>query len=146
MEKEEIQKRFKYFIDIRCQKEGTINAMLQMKPIHFDMDNKTVMLSFPVHTWESNPHAHMHGGIICAILDVTMGCASYTFSQATFTPTIQMSVNFVKGIPEHEVLLVEGILDHVGTRMAQVRAIARLERTNEIVATANGSYAINTRK
>lgn len=120
--------------------------MLEMELYAYDLEQKTITLAFPVRTWEANPVGNMHGGMICAILDVTMGCAAYVFSQAYFTPTIQMSVNFVKGIPSDEVLLVEGILDHAGSRMAQARAIARLQRTNEVAATGNGSYAMNQKK
>lgn len=146
MEKEIIEQRIQHFMELRNTKTGTINAMLEMELYAYDLEQKTITLAFPVCTWEANPVGNMHGGMICAILDVTMGCAAYVFSQAYFTPTIQMSVNFVKGIPSDEVLLVEGILDHAGSRMAQARAIARLQRTNEVAATGNGSYAMNHKK
>lgn len=146
MEKEKIEQRIKHFMELRKTKEGTINAMLEMQMYDFDIEHKTITLAFPVRAWESNPVGNMHGGMICAALDVAMGCAAYIYSEAFFTPTIQMSVNFVKGIPTDEILLVEGICDHAGSRMAQARAIARLQRTNEVAATGNGSYAINQKK
>lgn len=146
MEKEKIEQRIKHFMELRNTKQGTINAMLEMQLYAYDIEQKTITLAFPVRAWESNPVGNMHGGMICAALDVTMGCASYVFSDAYFTPTIQMSVNFVKGIPSNEILLVEGICDHAGSRMAQARSIARLQSTNEVAATGNGSYAINQKK
>lgn len=146
MKKETIEARVQHFLSIRCAEKDSINAMIDMHLIAYDIEKQTVTLAFPVQKWELNPAGNMHGGMICAALDVTMGCASYIYSEASFTPTIQMSVNFVKGIKEHETLLIEGICDHAGSRMAQARSIATLRGSGEVVATGNGSYAINTKK
>lgn len=146
MTQAEIEARIQHFLTIRNQKEDTINAMIAMELKEYDIEHKTVTLSFPVKGWELNPAGQMHGGMICAALDITMGCASYIFSNASFTPTIQMSVNFVKGIKEGETLLIQGICDHAGSRMAQARSIAYLKSDGEVAATGNGSYAINTHK
>lgn len=146
MSKETIEARVQHFLSIRCADKDSINAMLDMRLVAYDIEKQSVTLTFPVQKWELNPAGNMHGGMICAALDVTMGCASYIYSKADFTPTIQMSVNFVKGIKEQETLLIEGICDHAGSRMAQARSIATLQSSGEVAATGNGSYAINTKK
>ena len=139
----EIDQRIQTFMKLRTSKKGTINAMLDMEFIRYDLKKQSVTLEFPVRMWELNPVGHMHGGMICSILDITMGCASYVFSDSMFTPTIQLSVNFVKSICPNDVLLVEGICDHAGSRMVQTRAIATMKETAVLVASANGSYAVN---
>ena len=88
----------------------------------------------------------MHGGIIATALDITMGCISYVSGNAVFTPTIQMAVNYVGGVSSGDTLLVEGICDHAGSRMSQTRAIARSKKSGKVVATANGSYIMNTKQ
>lgn len=143
---QEIETRIQQFLKIRCSAKDTINAMLEMEFVDYDIEHKSVTLAFPIKTWELNPAGNMHGGMICAALDVTMGCASFIYSKAAFTPTIQMSVNFVKGIKAGDTLFIQGICDHAGSRMAQARSIAYVKKSGEVAATGNGSYALNTYK
>ena len=70
----------------------------------------------------------------------------YVSGNAVFTPTIQMAVNYVGGVSSGDTLLVEGICDHAGSRMSQTRAIARSKKSGKVVATANGSYIMNTKQ
>lgn len=146
MEKDYIQQRLHDFINRRLQAQNTINAMMEMRVLSININKKQVILQFPVQKWQLNPAGHMHGGMLSTAMDITMGCASYIFSDASFTPTIQMSVNFDKGIAEHETLVIEGYCDHVGSRIVQARAIAHFFDSNALVATANGSYAVNHRQ
>lgn len=137
--------RVHYFVYEREKKEGTINHMLHMDLVCMDEDKQRIVLRFPVKEWALNPAGHLHGGIICSILDVAMGCVSYAASNAMFTPTIQMSVNFVKGILPDDIIDIEVFCDHVGKRMIQTRAIAK-NQNHKVVASAHASYAINTKK
>lgn len=137
------QEKVQKFIDIRQKEEGTINAMMNMHLISSDYDNKTIVIAFDIEGWQMNPAGNMHGGMIAAALDITMGGAAYSSSDAKFTPTISMSLNYVSSVKAGDVLEIEGICDHVGSRLVQVRGIARVH--GKVVATANGSYVINNR-
>lgn len=137
------EERIQTFIERRQKEAGTINAMMKMHLVSSDYDQKTVVLAFGVESWQMNPAGNMHGGMLATALDITMGCAAYTSIEATFTPTISMSLNFVSSVKAGDVLEIEGICDHVGSRLAQVRGIARVH--GKVVATANGSYVINNR-
>lgn len=141
----EFTKRLNIFLERRLHEEGTINAMMNMSVEKFYEKEHKVVLAFPVETWQLNPAGNMHGGMISTALDITMGCIAYVTGTASFTPTIQMAINFVGSIKAHDTLMIEGICDHSGSRMAQVRAIARVKSTGAIMATANGSYVMNTR-
>lgn len=138
-----VEERLQHFLQLRLTKKDTINAYMKMSLVSYDFEHTSVTLAFPVEAWQLNPAGQMHGGLISAALDITMGCVCYIFSEASFTPTIQMSVNFNKGIKEGSILLIEGICDHVGSRMGQARAIATIQNEQGVVASANGSYAIN---
>lgn len=145
MDQRMFEERVQYFVRQRKKDEGTINSMMDMELISADYDAKTVVLSFPIRGWQMNPAGNLHGGMIATALDITMGCIAYVSRDAVFTPTIQMAVNFDGGVKSGDTLLVEGICDHDGSRMAQTRAIARVESSGRIVATANGSYIMNTK-
>lgn len=138
----ETEKRAQYFVNIRNSMNGSVNAMLKMELTEIDETKKSVTFHFPLEQWEMNPSGHTHGGIICTMLDMSMGAAAYSYSDASFAPTIQMAVNFDRGSEAGDALTVESICDHVGSRMAQVRALAR-NKKGIVVASANGSYAIN---
>ena len=140
------EERLQYFLTQRLKDEGTINAMMDMKLVSADYENKTVILEFPVCAWQMKPAGSLHGGMIATALDITMGCIAYISSEAVFTPTIQMAVNFVGGVKQGDCLVVEGICDHDGSRMAQTRAVAKAKSSGKVVATANGSYVMNTKK
>lgn len=142
---DQFMKRLHHFVYEREKKQDSINHMLHMDLVSVQEQPKRIILRFPVKEWALNPAGNLHGGIICSLLDVAMGCMSYACSNAIFTPTIQMSVNFVKGILPDDVVYIEVFVDHIGKRMVQTRAIARNQ--NEIVvASAHASYAINTKK
>lgn len=143
MEENLIKEKIQHFLDLRKREEGTINAMMEMEILHYDIKKKSVTLSYPVHNWQLNPAKNMHGGMICTALDMSMGCVAYAFSGGTFTPTIQLAINFNKSIKENDKLIIEAICDHAGSRMAQLRAIAKVKDCDDVVASANASYAVN---
>lgn len=138
------EERLRHFIESRRSLEGTINAMVNLQLEVASADERTLVFSFLLEEWEMNPAGHTHGGMLSTMLDIAMGGAAYTFSQAAFTPTIQLSVNFVKSSHASQQLRVEAVCDHVGSRMIQTRAIA-YQTSGEIVASAVGSYAVNTK-
>ncbi len=137
-----ITQRAKHFVAVRNERKETINAMVGMELAEVQEEQKKIILTFPIYTWELNPDEHTHGGILAAMLDIAMGCAAYSFSKAVFAPTIQMAVNFVKSTHADDVLRIEAICDHAGSRMAMIRALAYDQQGN-VVASSNGSYAIN---
>ena len=146
MDKKQFHELIQYFVKQRVRDEGTINSMMDMELVTADFHTKSVVLAFPVKDWQMNPAENLHGGIIATALDITMGCISYVSGNAVFTPTIQMAVNYVGGVSSGDTLLVEGICDHARSRMSQTRAIARSKKSGKVVATANGSYIMNTKQ
>lgn len=141
----EFEQRVEHFIALRTRAADTINAMVEMELVSADEESRTMTLRFPLRHWEMNPVGRTHGGILCTLLDMAMGGIAYACSDANFTPTIQMSVNFVKGSETGEGLYVEAVCDHCGSRMLMTRAVARL-KPGDVVATAVGSYANNKKK
>lgn len=139
----ECRERLTQFLQRRLEETGTINAMMSMRLEEYDYENKRVVLAFPVEQWQLNPIGNMHGGMICTAFDIAMGCIAYISGKAVFTPTTQMSVSFIRPVGLYDTLLVEAICDHVGGRLAQIRAVASVMSTNEIVSSALGSYIMN---
>lgn len=146
MEKTLFEERVSYFIQKRQNRKDTINAMLQMQLVSINSEEKKLVIKFTVSTWELNPYQTLHGGIISAMADVAMGCVCYASSNAAATPTLQMSVSFIKAIKEGDEVLVEAICDHAGSRIAQARAFVSLIKDSSCYVNAHGSYAINLKQ
>lgn len=142
MEKKE-QSRLEVFIETRLEKEGTINAMMDMRLESLDPSKHEVTLLFPVQTWQLNPAGHMHGGMLCTLMDMAMAAAAYNYSDSLIAPTISMSVNFVRGVNANDTLKAVSYCDHAGSRLAQTRVLVYSQTSGKLVASANGSYAMN---
>lgn len=145
MKQTQLTRRAEIFVGERIRKSGTINAMLQMTLDRLDEEHDSIILRFPIEAWELNPAGTLHGGILSTMVDIAMGCSCYIHSEAFFTPTAQMAVQFIRPVFADEVLYVEGYCDHAGSRLAQARAIVR-RADGEMVASASGTYVLNDRQ
>lgn len=142
MEKVEIERKLNYFLQLRLQsKETSINHTMDMHLVAWD--ERSVTLAFPVKEWQLNPMGNMHGGMGATALDITMGCASYMFSVAKNVPTISRNIQYVYPILETKELFVKATIDHVGSRIVQVRCIGWQDQEERICITASGSYIVN---
>ena len=146
MDKKQFHERIQYFVKQRVRDEGTINSMMDMELVTAVFIQKGCGSGF-----SGERLANESGGEIC----MEHHCDSTGYydgmyivceRNAVFTPTIQMAVNYVGGVSSGDTLLVEGICDHAGSRMSQTRAIARSKKSGKVVATANGSYIMNTKQ
>ena len=141
---DKISSRLESFINTRREKEGTINAMMDMTIKGLNVQEKQVIILFPVSSWQLNPANTMHGGLLCCAMDIAMASCAYSYSNAVSTPTISMGVTFVSGVREDDVLEARACCDHVGSRMIQTRVVLYSTTAKKVVATATGSYALNT--
>ena len=137
------QQLLESFLASRQSLDGTINRMMEFELQDAELDEKAVTLRFPVKAWQLNPMGVMHGGMICTAMDITMGCAAYMLSHGAHTPTIEMSVNFIRPVPNGDFLSIRAYADHAGKRFVQLRCEAVLQSSNQIAATAVGTYTLN---
>ena len=131
------------FIETRSNMKDTINSMMDFRLEKADLEQREVILSFPVKKWQLNPLGMMHGGLICTMMDISMGCLAYSLSKGYNTPTIELSVNFVRGIAEGETVFVKVKADHAGKRLVQLRGEAILKSNDKVAATAVGTFILS---
>ncbi len=139
-----LEDRYRDFYRARFLDDKTINGMMKLQVEELNETEMTTTISLVVEDWQLNPVNTMHGGMIATLLDVSMGCSAYVFSDAFFTPTISMSVNYVRAIHAQEKVVVKSYIDYMGMKTIQTRCIAYVD--GRIVATANGSYTIFRKK
>lgn len=91
-----------------------------------------------------NPHAVVHGAVLFALADTGMGAALYpTLHPEESCATIEIKINFLKPVRAGQVIC-ETILLARGRRVANLEA--RLSCDGELVATANGNFAVFPRR
>lgn len=90
-----------------------------------------------------NPHGVVHGAVLYAMADTGMGAALYTLLRPHQTcATIEIKFNYFRSVREGTVVCKTEII-HVGRSLANLES--RLYLNDELIATANGSYAIRER-
>lgn len=94
------------------------------------------------HIHEGHPGI-LHGGIICSILDETVGRAMSVNHPKTSAYTIELNVKFLKTIPSQMQLIALGRLDIVEEKVYKASGEIYLP-TGQKAATCEGTYFIIT--
>lgn len=145
MKQQELKELLTTFIEernITCA--NTINSAMGFSLVSCDVDPMSIVLHFPVMEWQLNPMHQMHGGMICTVLDMAMGAMAFSMSGGLRTPTIDMSVSFVRGVSLGEELLVKVVLDVAGKRIVKMRSEAVMKNSGKTAASAIGTYIVNS--
>jgi acyl-CoA thioesterase len=91
-----------------------------------------------------NPHAVVHGAVIFALADTGMGAALYTTLQAGEScATVEIKVNFYRPVASGRLVCETQLLNR-GKSIANLES--RVYLAEQLVASANGTFAIFARK
>ena len=111
--KEELAERLGGFIELRNNKQGNINTMIGLEYLDCDFEEKTLTLRHMAKESEMNTIHSMHGGIVTWLMDSAMGTLANAWVVCP-TPTMNISVNFVRAIHAGEEIHIKARLVHVG--------------------------------
>lgn len=92
----------------------------------------------------SNPLGMVHGGVTASLLDTCMGvtCAAQCGGQAA-TPTVTMTVNYVRPVPLEARLQVRTRTVRIGCTTGHMSAeVFPADQPERVLASATGVYAI----
>ena len=110
-----------------------------------DEDGPDGSLLFACHTDPSmsNPLGIVHGGVTASLLDTCMGVTCSAQCGRAATPTVTMTVNYVRPVPLDAELRVRTRTVRIGRTTGQLSAEVFLaDRPDEVLAAATGVYAI----
>ena len=102
-------------------------------------DENGVCLRYRTYSWMANPNRVVHGGMVAAILDTSMGTVCCALYEGGFTPTITMTINYARPVPLEADILVRVHHSYTGAGSAQLSA-ELLDHSGTILATACGVY------
>lgn len=100
-----------------------------------------VCLRYRTYSWMANPNRVVHGGMVSAILDTSMGTVCCALYEGGFTPTITMTTNYARPVPLDADIIVKVRYSYTGSTSAQLSAeLILAEAPDIILATATGVY------
>lgn len=107
------------------QQQGTINADLGMELVDCDLASRSLTIAMTVKPWMYNPAATtIHGGISAALADHAMGTLVYCVNDCEFTPTVNLSLTYMRPVRLDSRLLIRCTLQADGGRLATATALA----------------------
>ncbi len=142
---QEMEEAIRRSIELIGEKEcGSFDAMLAPRLIAVNHEGKSCTLSYHIADWMSNPIGIAHGGVLCAIADLSMGTLSkYYAKAATFTPTISIHLNYLRPVPLDGEIIVVSSIDISARRLNQLHStIYHAARPDKPCVTATAAYFV----
>ena len=121
--------------------EPGICDLLAPEFVSCDAENQSVTLAVTVRPWMLNPKATLHGGMMAAMLDTTMGLLVRYYGQTLEVSTISLSVNYLRPAHNGDLLRVTARIDKRGRRVIFTGGEIALPDGKKI-ATATASFMI----
>lgn len=122
---------------------GTFNTMLNVRYDSCDYARQTLLVRMDGKPWMANPSQMLHGGVTASVLDMVMGLLCRYCTGGYMTPTIDMSVSYLRPAPIDRTLCIAAEVTHRGFSVCH--AVGRLwavGEENKLAATASGSYYV----
>lgn len=136
---EEMQNRALTELSKRNQRND-INQMMTVQYVDCSAEDGYLELSHQMADWEINIMNTMHGGLISFLLDATMAIASRSYTGDSMTPTLDMSVQFLRAVKAGTTVFTRATITHVGRRIINLNAELWTESRAHLCATASGTF------
>lgn len=105
--------------------QGTINADLGLELVECDLASRSLVIAMPIQPWMYNPAATtIHGGVSAALADHAMGSLIFCANDCEFTPTVNLSLTYLKPVRLDRRLLIRCTLQADGGHLATATATA----------------------
>ncbi len=138
MTREEFRERILKIIENIRNSRGMLNDMLEPELMMCDSQKGTSVMRYRRFKWEENGRGEVHGGVISAMLDTSMGVTAVAFINHDVY-TADMSVSFIRPFDGRS-FLIESEVIHCGRRLIRLSARAVDEETGKLLATGTSSF------
>ena len=137
---EEMRQRVLYYLNnIKNGSRDCLNQRFFYELVDCSFEEQWMTLRYHTEDWMLNPGGVVHGGIICTIFDISMGTTSLALG-GIYNPTVNLSVNFLSPMPNHERILLHCSCDRLGKTLSHLTARAVIETSGAVCATASAVF------
>lgn len=105
----------------------------------YELENQSLLGVFKGLDVHQSYPKRMHGGIISALLDETVGRAIVIHEPETWGVTAELTIRYLKPVPLHEELRVVGNITNIRSRMFEGEGYL-CDTQGNILATCIGKY------
>lgn len=142
--REELESNIKKYIAIS---EDGCELYRRFKMDFKDADYEAGWIEFShtVSEFEMNRYGNMHGGAIAAILDTSMGLTAFELGTGNASPTMDISINYVKAVHIGEDLTIRAEVISAGKHSAVLRSVMYGSGEIKAIATATNRIYSSTK-
>ncbi len=117
---------------------GMLNDMIDPQFVECDPEHMTCKVRYRKFKWEDNGRGEVHGGVISAMMDTTMGINAIALTDGSVS-TSDMTISFLRPF-RGKSFIVESEAVQVGSRVIRLMAKAFDEDTGKCLAMSTGSF------
>lgn len=136
-----VNDRLAQILDVVNTQESGFMAHLKLRLIRCEPMQRQAQYAFEVDPWGKNPAEILHGGMTASLFDMVMGITGHAFSDAQFTPTVQLQVQYLKPVPLNATLHFSVKITSVTKTLITATSEAWVnDEASTLVATASATY------
>ena len=117
---------------------GMLNDMIDPQFVECDPQRMSCKVRYRKFKWEDNGRGEVHGGVISAMMDTTMGINAIALTDGSVS-TSDMTISFLRPF-RGQSFIVESEAVQVGSRVIRLMAKAFDEETSKCLAMSTGSF------
>ena len=114
-----------------------LNDKMEPRFVGCSAEDKAMSVSFTAQEWMLNPNGTLHGGMISTATDIVLSVLARYLSKKRVMVTAQLSMNFLRTIPQGESFTVHATAEHVGRRSAVIQAYVTVNDSDKHAAVAS---------
>ena len=124
--------------NIRKKSNGMLSNMMDPQYVSCNPENMTTRIRYRRFKWEENGRGEVHGGVVSAMLDTSMGTTAMAFLEHDVS-TADLSVTYIRPFAGRS-FIVESEVTHLGRRVVRLQARAFDEDTGKLLATGTSNF------
>ena len=125
-------------VNIRQRGGGMLSNMMEPEYVSCDPERKMTTIRYKRFKWEENGRGEVHGGVISAMMDTSMGITAMAFLDHDVS-TADMSICFIRPFGGRT-FLIESEVIHLGQRIVRLSARAFDEETGKLLASGTSNF------
>lgn len=146
LETELLTRRILHQLDWLQQQESPIYRVLPVQYLSCNAQEQWVEFEYLSSPSGQNPHGFLHGGVTAWLLDTTNAIVCRCFSGLSAAPSLDLHINYLKGIPMNRKLFLHIEVKRLGTHVVNLYDEIRDSQkgTLYVTSTANSYLPPNT--
>lgn len=108
-----------------------------LEPVVREVERDRLLLEFVCRTEQANPAGTIHGGVIAAMIDETIGAMMFYVGEPHFKKSVSLQIDFFSGCRPGDVLWVEASLIKSGKTISNGEAKMIRQDDKRLIAKGN---------